>query len=77
MNICVCIIGIETFAITYILIMFSGELYYQGESFAFISWCCVQLCACGPWSSLFSRVIFQITLSLLALPERKHRQAFI
>ena len=77
MNICVCITGIETFAITYILIMFSGELYYQGESFAFINWCCVQLCACRPWSSRFSRVIFQITLSLLSLPEHKHRQAFI
>ena len=72
-----CITSIETFAITYILIMFSGELYYQGESFAFINWCCVELCACGPWSSRFSRVIFQMTLSLLALPEHKHRQAFI
>ena len=77
MNICVCITGIETFAITYILIMFSGELYYQGESFAFVNWCCVQLCSCGPWSSRFSWVIFQITLSLLALPEHKHRQSFI
>ena len=36
----------------------------------------VQLCACRPWSSRFSRVIFQITLSLLSLPEHKHRQAF-
>ena len=53
MNICVCITGIETFAITYILIMFSGELYYQGESFAFINWCCVQLC-CGPNYTIFA-----------------------
>ena len=36
----------------------------------------VQLCACRPWSSRFSRVIFQITLSLLSLPEHKHRHAF-
>ncbi|KAL4596917.1 hypothetical protein ACB092_12G198500 [Castanea dentata] len=37
----------------------------------------VQLCSCGPWSSRFSQVIFQITLSLPALPEHKHRQSFI
>ena len=66
MNICVCITGIETFAITHILIMFSGELYYQGESFAFINFCCVQLCYGQNY-----------TILCLPLPEHKHRQSFI
>ena len=51
MNICVCITGIETFAIIYILIMFSGELYYQGESFAFINWWCPIMLL---WTLVFS-----------------------
>ena len=63
MNICVCITGIETFAIIYILIMFSSELYYLGESFAFINWWCpimrLSLQNAGPSGCVFLGRVFK------------------